>query len=329
MCAVTAFRPSRLGHVNMFVSDLEKSIAFYNDIAGIELVRREPTIAMAFHSNGSSHHDLGLVEVQPGERLGVEGFVQVSSNRATKAGLNHLGWEMKSEAELIKALSRAKEAGQPILNTANHQISHAAYLADPDGNYHEFYADAMKNWRSIFNLEHEDLVTEEWNWEAAGQGMGPIPMDPNDRRRVGSAIFHPTRISHAVVAVETFAPVVDFLTTIGGLNLIEDKEGVAMFCGDQSDVDLMLVSTEHGFKRGLRAIALQVENENDLRASCDTLAKRNIKEKTRFDLDHKRGVVVTDPDDMSVEFFYRPTDGAPRMPQPMEDVGKGLWIHLA
>ena len=57
------FRPRRLGHVNLTVSDLERSMAFYTRVLGIEEVRREPDIKAGFLSNGNTHHDVALVEV--------------------------------------------------------------------------------------------------------------------------------------------------------------------------------------------------------------------------------------------------------------------------
>ena len=68
------FRPRRLGHVNLWVSDLERSIRFYEDVCGIELVRRERDILIAFHSNGNSHHDIGIIEISRGkDRYGRDG----------------------------------------------------------------------------------------------------------------------------------------------------------------------------------------------------------------------------------------------------------------
>jgi catechol 2,3-dioxygenase len=311
-----AFAPSRLGHANIFVADVEKSIRFYNDVAGVELVRREPEIFIAFHSNGNSHHDVGLVQVKDGARLGIDGFVQVSSYRGTRPGLNHLGWEMPSEVELLKALRRAKDGGQDILNSANHQLSHAAYIVDPDGNYHEFYADTVENWRTIFNLDHEELVTEAWDWEHSGPGLGPMPMDPKDRRRVDDAVFHPRRITHATLGASRFEEMSDFVENVGGLKKIAAGDGVAMFSGARSSFDLMVVDCRHGAKQGLCGIAFQVEDEADLMKSRRIAGERGIACVASLDLPHKRNVVVTDPDGLNVEFYWRRGDAKPVVPKP-------------
>jgi catechol 2,3-dioxygenase len=324
-----AFAPSRLGHANMFVADVERSIAFYNQIAGIELVRREPEIFMAFHSNGNTHHDVGLVQVKPGERLGIKGFVQVSSNRATKPGLNHLGWEMHSEVALIGAIMRAKEAGERVVNFANHQIAHAAYVIDPEGNYHEFYADTVVRWRDFFNLDHEELVTEAWDWEGSKPGLGPMPGDPSDQRRVDSATFHPRRITHATLATARFDDTVNFLTRVGGLTPLANDGGVAMFHGAKSTFDLMLVSTEHGLKAGLQAISFQVENENDFLASRQAAARKSLPVLAMLDLPHKRNIVLADPDGVMVELYYRRPETRPVLPRPKGPAGNVDWLFAA
>ncbi|HZQ61810.1 MAG TPA: VOC family protein, partial [Casimicrobiaceae bacterium] len=207
--APIGFHPRRLGHANLFVADLERSVDFYSRVCGVQLVRREPGIQAAFHSNGNTHHDIGLIQCSGGARRGIGGFVQPSSFRGHSPGLNHLGWEMNSEAELIAAVERAEAAAVKIVNYANHQISHSAYVPDPDGNYHEFYADVVEDWRKIFNLEREELVTERWDWQHARPGLEPIH-PPEHERRVDDAIFHPRRITHAVLAVTDLERALEF-----------------------------------------------------------------------------------------------------------------------
>ena len=62
------FHPRRLGHANLFVSDLDRSMRFYSAVCGLEEVRREPAIRIGFLSNGNTHHDVGLV-VEVEDRL--------------------------------------------------------------------------------------------------------------------------------------------------------------------------------------------------------------------------------------------------------------------
>jgi catechol-2,3-dioxygenase len=57
------FRPRRLGHANLFVSDYERASQFYQSVVGFEEVYRQPDNRASFLSNGNTYHDLGLTDV--------------------------------------------------------------------------------------------------------------------------------------------------------------------------------------------------------------------------------------------------------------------------
>src|SRR6188474_3156003 len=105
------FSPRRLGHTNLFVSSLPKSMSFYNNVCGIEVRFREPGIRAGFVSNGNTHHDVGLIELADQVLTGGDSHILASSNVRTNAGLNHLGWEMENVNELIAAYRRATGSG--------------------------------------------------------------------------------------------------------------------------------------------------------------------------------------------------------------------------
>jgi len=63
-------RPRRLGHVNLYVGNIEAAMQFYVHVCGIEEVFRERKIKAGFVSNGRGHHDLGMVELAPRKMIG-------------------------------------------------------------------------------------------------------------------------------------------------------------------------------------------------------------------------------------------------------------------
>src|SRR5262249_38046780 len=146
----------------LFISNVDRSVAFYNNICGLEKVRLEPGIRAGFLSNGNTHHDIGLVEVSTEPTIGRDGHVQPSSGRGKQPGINHFGFEMENEADLVRSYERARKAGIKIHATTDHLISRSVYIFDPDGILLEFYADSVEDWRTIFNLEREDLVSGPW-----------------------------------------------------------------------------------------------------------------------------------------------------------------------
>jgi len=305
------FRPRRLGHVNLYVSDLERSILFYEKICGIELVRREPEIRGGFHSNGNTHHDIGMIELSRGvDRRGRDGKVQIAASRGTEVGLNHLGWEMETEVELVAAYDRLKAAGIRPYRLSDHQISHSVYIADPDENVHEFYADAIPDWRRIFNLEHEDLVTREWD----PHGEPPrsdrnYPVTPAIRS-VAGAPLSPVRITGATIATRNFDRMKDFFTAVAGLTPeSRDFRGkrAVVFSGSRRHPDLTLVEAGDG-PIGLRLFAFSLAENVDLEAAAARLTGV-LPEKPRLvQADDRRSLVLRDPDGFQVE-FYRSRSG--------------------
>jgi catechol 2,3-dioxygenase len=129
------FRPiasqARIGHVHLKVSDLERAIRFYHDVLGFELTQRLGQQA-AFLSAGRYHHHLGLNTWESaGGARPPEG----------STGLYHLAILYPSRAGLADALRRLLEAGIPLERAADHGVSEALYLRDPEGNGVELYWD--------------------------------------------------------------------------------------------------------------------------------------------------------------------------------------------
>lgn len=125
----------RVGHVHLKVSDLERSIAFYRDVLGLELTQRMGDSA-AFLSAGGYHHHVGLNTWH--SRGG-----DSPSRRAT--GLYHAAFLYPSRAALANALRRLRTAGVALDGASDHGVSEALYLRDPDGNGLELYRDRPRD----------------------------------------------------------------------------------------------------------------------------------------------------------------------------------------
>ncbi|MEE2956647.1 MAG: VOC family protein [Pseudomonadota bacterium] len=300
------FRPRRFGHVNLWVSDVEKSIQFYEMVLGIELVRRERRLKIGFHSNGNTHHDIAVMEISRGmDRYDREGNVQVSKTRGTAVSLNHLGWEMTSEHELVEAYKRAKQFGNINFRTADHLVAHSVYVSDPDGNLHEFYADALEDWRTVFNLELEDEVTAEWN---------PLDVPPSvvhrypvnaPTRLVRDAPLHPVRINRATLGTRNLNRMVEFLVNVGGFTLQGKGDGVAVFGGSAAGEDLHVIEVPKGEKIGLKAFSFVVDAEIEIFAATERLKKMDI-DVTLLESPGGPSLIVTDPDGFRIEIFTLP-----------------------
>jgi catechol 2,3-dioxygenase len=122
---------TRIGHVHLKVADLDRALGFYCGVLGFELMQRYGAQA-AFISAGGYHHHIGLNTWE--SRGG-------SPPPRGSTGLYHTAILYPSRADLADALRRVVEARVPIDGAADHGVSEAIYLRDPDENGVELYRD--------------------------------------------------------------------------------------------------------------------------------------------------------------------------------------------
>ncbi|MBT3478691.1 MAG: VOC family protein [Candidatus Marinimicrobia bacterium] len=122
-----------LGHVVFYVKNLEKSLAFYRDLLGFELVGDffRPFTAVALTA-GRTHHEILLIQVgdAPGPPKG------------HRIGLYHIGIKVGDSLDELRAVrDELIESEIPISGMSDHTVSQSIYLEDPDGNEVEIYVD--------------------------------------------------------------------------------------------------------------------------------------------------------------------------------------------
>jgi catechol 2,3-dioxygenase len=302
-----SFGPRRLGHVNLYVADLERSFAFYHDICGLELAFDEPGLFARFLSNGNSHHDVALMEASTKTLTGRDGKVQKSSDKGQQPGLNHLAFEMATEAELVAGIARTRDAGYPIESTYDHQISRSVYLPDPDGVSVELYADSTSDWRGLYQRLGDELLSAQW--EPGGDGPpSDVPrftVDP-EHRPVAEAVARPLRTARAALSVSDLVSSVAFYERFIGLDRVdmaEGAEGWAVMSGQLGHPDLLLLQSGPGQPVGFHHFGLELEDQTELedtRARADAAGVTIVR---TVDHARKHGIVVRDPDGMAVEFY--------------------------
>lgn len=124
-----------VGHVHLKVSDLERAVSFYREALGLEVTQRFGDSA-AFLSAGGYHHHLGL---NTWESRGAA----PAPRRA--AGLYHAAFLYPTREALAVAYRRLIDAGIPLEGAADHGVSEALYLRDPDDNGLELYRDRPRD----------------------------------------------------------------------------------------------------------------------------------------------------------------------------------------
>jgi catechol 2,3-dioxygenase len=121
----------RIGHVHLKVAELERALHFYRDVLGFQITQRYGKQAV-FLSAGGYHHHIGL---NTWESAGG------ASPPAGTTGLYHVAILYPTRALLADALRRVMAANLELEGAADHGVSEALYLRDPDGNGVELYWD--------------------------------------------------------------------------------------------------------------------------------------------------------------------------------------------
>jgi catechol 2,3-dioxygenase len=126
-----------LGHLVLYVRNLERSAAFYRDVLGWRQLAPETSLgfpAAAFSSpSNRTHHELLLIEVGEDAHAIPEG---------RRIGLYHFGLKVgDSDDELRDALRSVQAAGATVVGSSDHTVTHSLYILDPDGNEVELYVD--------------------------------------------------------------------------------------------------------------------------------------------------------------------------------------------
>ena len=301
------FRARRLGHANLFVTDVEKSLDFYNRVVGIEEVYRKaaPTDLQGpavggFLSNGNTHHDIAVFR------------------HPSAPTLNHLAFELECEADLIEGYRAAADSDVQF-RVSDHDITRSLYTRDPDGNGIEIYSDSTKEWRKLRG-DGRTVRYGEASW-TPGDPPRFTPVDSRnyhedpELRRVDQAIFHPKRITHAVLNVGDLEASLAFYTGILGLQVLRGNPtyGCVALSGSTGGEHIILIPTPDSAAAGLHHAGFEMWSAADLDQSRLSLQDTGLTLEEEITTDARRSLFIRDPDNFLLEFY---TELEPNTPCP-------------
>ena len=119
-----SYTPKYLGHVNIYVRNVELSHQWYADILGLHTYDYMPGRAAFLSADQEQSHEVALIQVGDEAPLQQKGQV----------GLNHMAWMMHSLDDLKEVYQRLKDRNVSIDHVSDHGISVGVYFRDPDGN---------------------------------------------------------------------------------------------------------------------------------------------------------------------------------------------------
>lgn len=169
-----------IGKVHLQVTDLPASLAFYQNVIGFQVLEQTDNKAM-------------LTADGENVLLTIEQPDPVYPKQGRTTGLYHFAILLPSRKDLAKALIHLLEERYPLQGASDHQFSEAIYLADPDGNGIEIYADRLRKLWEYQNgfltavtdpLDAENLLQEAddtpWSALPAGTVIGHIHLHESD-----------------------------------------------------------------------------------------------------------------------------------------------------
>ena len=286
------FQPRRMGHANIFVGELDRSMRFYNQVVGLREAYRRPPIGAGFLNNGNTHHDIGMVEISNPMAQG------------KGAGLFHIGWELETQVDLVANYERSIADGISFDYMFDHDISHSVYFSDPDGHLNEMYADTKKRWWIDRTGEVNDPNVQ---WVP-----GQVPPDPEPNYeanpeivRVEEAIFHPLKITACCLVVANYEAVFDFYTEKAGLiPRIGGRDGsTTVFGGSVGQRDLSIVRASENLPPQFHHMNFLCADEAELETSIAAAKQADITIEAEIDHSSRRAIVIADPDGLRINFY--------------------------
>ena len=292
--ATDFFRPRRLGHANLFVSDYVEAQKFYYSVAGIHEAYRQPDNMASFITNGNTYHDFGLTDIH-----------SPYAPKGQQPGLFHMAFELENEVDLVDGYNRARAAGVSFSHTRDHDVAHSLYLRDPDGNMVEIYADVIREW---WTNRHGTIIKKKPDY-IPGISSPPTsernyPVDP-EIKVVPEAIFHSQRVTHVALVTKDFERMFDYYTDVIGLQaLAGDRRAThAVLRGTVGEGGVTLLRQRAGLEPELHHVGLEVANEANLDQALPKLAARGIAVEGNIDHPARRAITIRDLSGIRLQFF--------------------------
>ncbi|HEY5045753.1 MAG TPA: VOC family protein [Solirubrobacteraceae bacterium] len=272
----------RIGSVQLAVGDLSRSVDFYERVLGLPLISRERDSAL-----------LGPDREQP--LLTLTGLTGPTPAPPGSTGLFHVAWLHPSRTTLADTVRRVVAGRWPFDGVADHGVSEALYLSDPDGLGIEIYVDRPR---------------ERWARPADGHGvkMVTLPLDLDDLLAEGApeakaAMDADTAIGHIHLKVSDVPRAVAFYRDALGLEEQAQlpSAGFLSAGGYHHHVGLNSWQSQGGRPApdsapGLRLVELELSDADALRALERRLAEAGIDGASSPKRDEDGRLALRDPD---------------------------------
>jgi catechol 2,3-dioxygenase len=250
--------------IDLTVTDLEKSLAFYSSLIGFREISREgKTVYLS--ANGTQPYIISLSENKTAEH-------PLRNN----TGLYHTAIRFPNRKELAKTFLRLFKNGVKFQGFSDHIVSEAIYLADSDGNGVELYADKPK---------------ETWRWKLGQIEMDTLPLNLNvltseleENEPITNGIHHGTKIGHIHLKVSDLFKAEKFYNHLLGFNITSSSYPGALFFaadGYHHHIGTNVWSSKNGTpppenSLGLKSFTIKLPDENYIKEILENVKNSGI-----------------------------------------------------
>lgn len=284
---------AHVGHVRLQVADMERSLAFYGELLGFrEISHNGDTVALS--STGQLPYHIVLTE-----RRGA----QPKPPRTT--GLYHVAIRFPTRHALARTVMRLATHNWPFQGAADHLVSEALYLADPDGNGLELYVDRPR---------------DRWYRQDDQIAMATEPLDLEDLLSEGAknpeswSGAHPeTEIGHVHLQVSDLKRAEKFYHDLLGLDITQRGYPGALFMSAGGYHHHLAVNVWAGVGApqpppdavGLLSFALQIPDGEAWQMVLARMAAAGLEVTEQPDNGYAQSALVRDPDGTTVELLHQ------------------------
>jgi len=277
---------TRLGSVHLTVSDLARSLDYYQDGLGLRIHRQEESTAAL----GAGNADLLVLSEVPG-----------AVRHPRTSGLYHFALLLPGRLELARFLRHLVESDTPLGGASDHLVSEALYLSDPDGNGIEVYCDRPR---------------ETWQFQRGQVRMTVDPLDANglmallgEDPATWSGLHPDTVLGHMHLHVADLAAGIDFYTRAIGFDLMTTYGGSAAFLSAGGYHHHLGINTWNGAGAppppagsvGLRHFSVLLPNQDEMNALTNRLEAAGVGYEENDSV-----LIVKDPSENVLHFTVNP-----------------------
>jgi catechol 2,3-dioxygenase len=265
----------KIGHVSLNVSNLSRSLDFYESVLGFKRIDR-PSRGKALLSVGDNNSSYLVELLQVNTTDANSGNLSRMMNRSTRrAGLYHFAILLPERRFLADILQNLSDKRDQIHfdGLADHLVSESIYLRDPDFNGVEIYRDRPRS---------------EWRWKDTQVEMATLPLNTIDLLKDATEkgwkeMPDKTTIGHIHLHVSDIAKAMKFYHEILGLQLTAAIPTASFFAADEYHHHIATntwlgtgIAPASSESIGLNHFSIELSNKEELARLIDLFSRRNM-----------------------------------------------------